>query len=331
MRLESHEDKAVFSLLREEWNRLLEESACNTLFLTWEWQRVWWEYLGEGPLTLLTLRQGERLVGLAPFYLTEGRDLRLVGGMEVSDYLDIIALRGQEREIWGAILDHLREEYPGRRLDLHNLPATSPTLELLPSLAVERGLAVEAEVEGVCPLMTLPESWEGYLQRLDRKERHELRRKVRRAQMEARVEWHTVDDGAVLSQEMEIFLELHRKSSPEKRRFMAPPMRRFFLAMAEAIFRAGWLRLGFVIINGEKVASLLCFDYGDSILLYNSGYDPERYSALSPGLLATAYAIEEAIREAKKVFDFLRGDEDYKYRFGARDTKIYHLSLTLPD
>jgi CelD/BcsL family acetyltransferase involved in cellulose biosynthesis len=87
------------------------------------------------------------------------------------------------------------------------------------------------------------------------------------------------------------------------------------------------LRLGFTLINGLKMATLLCFDYGDSILLYNSGYYPERYRALSPGVLATAYCIEEAIRQKKKVFDFLRGSEEYKYRFGARDTEIYRLVI----
>ncbi|MFQ6001834.1 MAG: GNAT family N-acetyltransferase, partial [Anaerolineae bacterium] len=119
-----------------------------------------------------------------------------------------------------------------------------------------------------------------------------------------------------------------QRSSPHKDQFMDQTMQRFFKAMAQNTFEAGWLRLSFILINGLKMASLFCFDYGDSILLYNSGYDPERYRALSPGVLATAHCIEEAIQRKKKVFDFLRGSEEYKYRFGAQDTEVYRLVVT---
>lgn len=328
MRVELH--KEAFPLFREEWNRLLGNSPSDTIFLTWEWQSLWWEYFGRGhQLLLLTARHEEELVGIAPlFYADEGMTLRLVGGTEISDYLDIIALSGHEREIWSAFLAYLLERPSWEILDLHNLPPSSPTREVVLSLKEEYGLKIEASLEDVCPLISLPESWEGYLQMLDKKERHELRRKLRKAQREAKVEWYLVSEGADLASEMEEFLDLHQQSSPHKERFMDQTMRRFFKAMAQSTFEAGWLRLGFTLINGLKMATLLCFDYGDSILLYNSGYYPERYRALSPGVLATAYCIEEAIRQKKKVFDFLRGSEEYKYRFGARDTEIYRLVIS---
>lgn len=329
MRVELYTEKEAFLPLQEEWNRLLVGSPSDTIFLTWEWQSLWWEFFGRGhQLLLLTARHEEELVGIAPLFYADEGIIRLVGGTEISDYLDIIALSGHEREVWPALLAYLLEECSWDILDLHNLPAASPTREVLFSLKEKYGLKVEASLEDVCPLISLPETWEGYLQMLDKKQRHELRRKLRKAQREAQVDWYLVSEDADLASEMERFLDLHQRSSPHKDQFMDQAMQRFFRAMAKSTFEAGWLRLGFILINGLKMASLLCFDYGDSILLYNSGYDPERYRALSPGVLATAHCIGEAILQKKKVFDFLQGREEYKYRFGAQDTEVYHLVVT---
>jgi len=329
LRVELYTEKEAFLPLREEWNRLLVGSPSDTIFLTWEWQSLWWECFGRGhQLLLLTARHEEELVGIAPLFYADEGIIHLVGGTEISDYLDIIALSGYEREVWSAFLTYLLEECSWDILDLHNLPGASPTREVLFSLKEKYGLKVAVSLEHVCPLISLPQTWEGYLQMLDKKQRHELRRKLRKAQREAQVDWYLVSEDADLASEMEMFLDLHQRSSAHKEQFMDQTMQRFFKAMAQSTFEAGWLRLGFILINGLKMASLLCFDYDDSILLYNSGYDPERYRALSPGVLATAHCIEEAIQQKKRVFDFLRGSEEYKYRFGAQDTEVYHLVVT---
>ena len=59
----------------------------------------------------------------------------------------------------------------------------------------------------------------------------------------------------------------------------------------------------------------------------SSGLDPAAFAALSPGVVLTAAAIERAIDLGRAEFDFLRGDEEYKYRFGAIDHSIYRLTL----
>ena len=99
----------------------------------------------------------------------------------------------------------------------------------------------------------------------------------------------------------------------------------FFYDVAQVLQDQGWLQLVFVEMDGEKAASLLNFDYGGSILVYNSGYDPARFYHLSPGIIVTARSIEHAIALGREKFDFLRGDEVYKYRFGAQDTEVRRL------
>jgi CelD/BcsL family acetyltransferase involved in cellulose biosynthesis len=129
---------------------------------------------------------------------------------------------------------------------------------------------------------------------------------------------------------MESFIDLHQKSTPEKDAFMDPQMQGFFFDAAQQLQQQGWLQLAFVQINGEVAASLLNFDYGGDILVYNSGYDPYQFRHLSPGIIVTARSIEHAIELGRNTFDFLRGDEVYKYRFGATDTEVRRLLIAKP-
>ena len=334
MKTQVYTDAAGFAALRQEWNPLLRHSASDTIFLTWEWQSTWWEHLGEGELYLLATRTDEgRLIGIAPLYLTTSDDelktLSIVGCRDVSDYLDLIAASGQEEEVYGALLDWLGSDAaPAWDLaDLCNIPATSPTHRLLAEMAVARGYQVQTEVEDVCPIIHLPSTWDEYLSSLSKKQRHEIRRKIRRAEGSRQINWYIVNEEHNLAAEMEAFIELHQKSDVDKDEFMDAQMKGFFHAAAQVLHEAGWLQLAFMEINGEKAATMLNFDYRDSILVYNSGYDPQKYARLSPGIVLLSYCIQRAIESGRAKFDFLRGGEEYKYRFGAQPTEIYRLLI----
>jgi len=332
--LETGTSNEIFDHLQPAWNRLLSQSASDTPFLTWEFQKTWWESFGQGrALRVITARQSGDLIGIAPLYvetLPDGQQtLRLIGGLEVADYLDAIIPAGQERVVLPTLLDYLWDDaaYAWDLLDLHNVPATSPTREVFRSWAAQRGRRIDERVEEVCPILQLPSTWDAYLQSLDSKQRHEIRRKMRKIQTEAETRWHIVQEATALPQAVTDLIELHQKSRADKGEFMSEAMQDFFRALAHAAFATGWLQLSFLEINGQRAATLLCFDYRDSVLVYNSGFDPRAYSGLSPGVVLTAHCIENAIRLGRTKFDFLQGAEEYKYRFGAQDTYVYQLTL----
>jgi CelD/BcsL family acetyltransferase involved in cellulose biosynthesis len=257
----------------------------------------------------------------------------VVGCKEVSDYLDVLVERGQEEAVYGALLDFMSGDAAPAWdvIDLCNLPEASPTLARLPDLARARGYQVRVEVEDVCPILDLPLTWEEYLDSLDKKQRHEIRRKLRRAEQEADTRFVVVGRDHDLEGEVRAFIELHQKSRPDKSEFMEPRMQAFFVDIARVLYRCGWLDLVFVEMNGQKAAALFNFDYGDAFLVYNSGYDPRQFSHLSPGIIVTACTIQRAIALGRRTFDFLQGPEVYKYRFGAHDTRVYRLLLARPD
>src|SRR5450756_417799 len=126
----------LFSTLASEWNTILHDSAADTPFLTLEWQQTWWDCLGEGELFVITVRDSGALIGIAPLFLVakpfkDGEEprrlLHLIGGVDASDYLDLIAVRGREREVIDAMLGALAKSDQWDVLDLYNVPEASLT------------------------------------------------------------------------------------------------------------------------------------------------------------------------------------------------------------
>jgi CelD/BcsL family acetyltransferase involved in cellulose biosynthesis len=335
MKIELFTDVSAFEKLEAEWNGLLEHSISNTLFLTWEWQCTWWAHLGIGELRIITVRDdANTLIGIAPLFeetWNDGtRSMSLIGCVDVSDYLDIIVAQGQEEQVYTALLDTIMgADFPAWNGGLHlcTLPEASPTNTRLKALAEARGLSVEWKLHDVAPVIDLPATWDAYLETLDKKQRHEIRRKLRRVD-ETNHQWYTLDDAASLEQPIADFADLHKKSRPDKHLFMDGRMQEFFVAMSRRLQARGWLQLCFLEIDGARAASILNFVYRNDVLVYNSGYDPVKYGPFSPGIVLFAFSLQDAIAARRRRFDFLRGNEEYKYRFGAHNTNVYELHLT---
>jgi len=310
------------------WNRLVERSHTCVPFLTWQFQTRWWRAFGEGSLHLLGFQDAAaEWVGALPLYeaeTAEGCVLRLVGGVDVADYLDLVAVAGHEEAVWKAALAALPET-PWRALDLRPVPAGSPTAALLPDLARAAGFGCRVEREERCPVIELPPSWDDYLATLSGKDRHELRRKLRRAESgNPRIE--VARSPAAITALMDSFVALHRKSKVGKARFMDETMERFFRDVGAELAAAGWAALWLLWLEDQPAAALFCLEYGGSIGLYNSGFDPAA-RALSPGVVLIARTIEDAIARGFRRYDFLRGDEPYKYGFGAVPTDVLRITL----
>ncbi len=322
-----------FDLLAQEWDYLLQRSVNAPFFMRYIYQRTWWQNLGNDSLRLIAIRTDEdRLVGLAPLYGKTNPagqyELTFVGCVDVSDYLDLLVDRDYVEPVYQALLDGLRNpSLAWDKLYLCSLPHNSLTHTHLAEAARACGWQTEVRQQDVCPVITLAGSWDDYLAGIDKKQRHEVRRKIRKIETEAQTRWYVVDSTEGLDQAMDTFIELHQKSARDKEDFWNDNLIRFFKALAVELAQAGWLRLYFIEVNGIRAASMLCFDYNNEFLLYNSGFDPEQFAYLSPGNVLTAYTIQDAIRLGRTRYDFLRGDEVYKFRFGAVAEPVYDLEI----
>jgi CelD/BcsL family acetyltransferase involved in cellulose biosynthesis len=324
--------------LEKEWNDLLSLSASHVPFLRHEYLTAWWQGLGggewtSGELNIITMRQDDgKLMAIAPLFLPENREgepaLMLMGSIEISDYLDVIARPEDLPAFLEALLEHLAEQASpaAHLLDWYNLLESSPTIPTLKAVAEKLGWEVTQQPLQHCPYIPLPGDWEEYLSGIDKKQRHEIRRKMRRAEEYYQpVRWYIAQGEDNLEKDMDDFVDL-MACDPEKALFCTSAMRTQFHQIARAAHKAGWLQLSFMEVNGERAAGYLNFDYLDHIWVYNSGID-FRFSELSPGWVLLGRLLEWANENQRKFFDFMRGDEEYKYRFGAIDRQVMRLTI----
>ena len=211
----------------------------------------------------------------------------------------------------------LLQSRSGERVEweLHAVPAASPTATSLAQLAAACGLVASVTVEERCPVLALPSSWEAYLASLSGKHRHELMRKTRRLERDApdaRVS--SARAPAEIQARLGAFLDLHRRSRTGKARFMDERMERFFRRVLIAFAEREACRLWFLDTPAGPIAAFVTIEWDGTVGLYNSGFDPER-AALSPGVVLLAQVVRDAIARGRRTFDFLRGEERYKYEF----------------
>ena len=307
---------------------LLDKQAERPVFLRSAWLMTWLSEFG-GDCDALMLTAGDNgITGLAPLMRIEDR-LTFIGDPAICDYMDVLVDTPSADVAYTSLWQQICSE-DWSDLDLWGLMESSSTRERIASLGRASGCSVEEEVEAVAPRLTLPESWEDYLASLGKKDRHELRRKIRRLfDSGAGVDLQVLSSQSEVAGVMDDFLELHTRSRQDKTDFMTAEMADFFRRMASAMAAEDLVRLFMLRINNRPAAAVLCFVAGSFLYLYNSGYDPE-FSSLSVGLVSKALCLRWAIENGFRGLDFLRGDESYKYDLGAQDQRVYRLRLSRP-
>ncbi len=319
------------------WNALAGAGITDTPFARHEMLSHWWQSLGggewkEAELALVSASENGELIGIAPLFKAEydGRPaLLLVGSIEVSDYLDLIVRADDLPRFVAGLFDFLAQSgiSAGLPFDWYNLPDSSPSLPALKAEAEKRGWTYHEEIYRPTPRIALDGDFDAYLARIDKKQRHEIRRKMRRAtESGVPLHFHIVEDGATLEAEIESFFELMTQDS-NKAGFLKPAMREHLSGVMRSAFANGYLWLAFLSINGTRAAAALNFDYKNKLWGYNSGVGRE-FMELSPGWLLLTYQLQWACEHGYYEFDFMRGDEEYKYRFGGVNKYVMRAIVT---
>ena len=291
------------------------------------WLAAWARTLGRDrqPLVLVG-RAGGRPVGVAPLSV-EGDTARFLGDPDVCDWQDFAAAPGAGPAFCAAVLRHLRAAGV-RRIELEALRPDAAALQGLEAAAADLGLACTREPAGVSVELALPRTWDAFLAGLGRKERHEIRRKLRRLHEAGCVEHVTVTGPGEAAGAMDRFLALFRASRADKAAFLTPEREDFFRAMALEMARAGMLELAFLEVDGTPAAATLCLGYRSTTYLYNNGYDP-RFARLSVGLLSKVLSIRASIEWGRARYDLLKGAEPYKLRLGGREVPLARCRVDL--
>lgn len=313
--------------LASYWAESPDSLRWSCIFVLPPWLEIWWREFGsKGDLYLYAARKRGTVVGIAPLFIKD-EEAFFIGSDDVCDCLDFIVAPGREQDFFHSLLEdlHKRGIY---LLRLKALRPNSTALTYLADIARDSGYHVSCEVEDVSLELDLPPSWEDYLGMLNQKQRHEVRRKLRRIREAGRVTYRTIEDSRDVPDAMDAFLRLFRQSRRDKGAFMNAQRESFFRSLAKAMAQARLLRLGILELESLPIAAVLCFDYNNRVYLYNSGYDPQ-YSSLSVGLISKILSIKDSIERGRDKYDFLRGAENYKYRLGGREIPLHGCRIVM--
>jgi CelD/BcsL family acetyltransferase involved in cellulose biosynthesis len=288
-------------------------------------------------LTQTTMRHGTA-IELTPVPPTA--TAVLFGASYHADYATILAAPADLPAVAEAIVAYMAEpstRRPWDVVDLRRLRCGDPAADALASAfgarEIAEGWTLNVDREDVCPVLTLPAGTdhEAYLATLGKKQRHEIRRKIRRAAALGEVRFDDVPHPLL---EVDAFIDLHQKKWGARGLFPDTPggaqSRVLFHRLFELHGDDGPFRLAFLTVGGRRIAAGIHFETADGYLYYNAGVDPEAHD-LSPGVLMIHALIARALAAGVRRVDFLRGNEPYKYEWGAVDEPIQRLLVRRRD
>lgn len=319
---------ASLEAIRPQWRDLCSRSSSCTPFQMPEWIIPWWKHFGHDKLLVLALRVENRLVGLAPLFIQQDEQSRerrvMLIGTGNTDYLDALASDETTSSCRKAIFDSLAaQSHRWDVCDLQQLRPGSALLESTPTICSET-----LSLQETCPVLRLPAEAENFSEAIPHPMLEKLRYYRRRAEKLGPVRMESANEnnfeeffGALIG------LHLARwsvRGLPGVLRDDA--VQRFHRDVMLGMLNLRALRCYSLRLDGRIIAVFYGFSDNARAYYYLGAFDPE-FHQLSPGTLLVGHAIEQALKEGAEEFHFLRGREDYKYKWGAKDRLTYRRLL----
>ncbi len=322
--------------LAGSWNSLLSSTRTKNPFLTHEWMSSWWEVFGEGlEMRVLVAEEDGRVVGIAPFYAETARvapgiqirQLSLMGDKEVgSDFLDLIVHRDREGDVIPAMMSYLCETPDWRRLSLRGVAEDSACRDLLGDHLSARGIRFCNCRAFRCPSMPLPATIDEFLEGTDNTYKLSARRRLRKLSRRPGFDCVLSLPEAELEKglsDMFTLLGERWRSQGLPSVFDSPRLQSFYKKVSPRLHRQGWLELSVMKLEGSTVAALygLMYEGTYSCLINACGLKGFEEKAGNAVMFARIDSLVGRARE----FNFLRGDQPYKYQWGGRDRQTMNL------
>lgn len=348
MHIDVVEDFETFTQLKENWNAVYDADPEAQLFLSWEWMSRWLAQL-DGPWFILAVKPdagAHRCVAFFPLRLRikmnrSGlffNEINMAGNY-AADYTGLICDPSMQERAISALAKHLRK-MNWARIHFENLCVTEPRARLLlahfpaklfRTTEIEHIGKVDRINNCICPYATLPDDWDSYLQSLSANTRQKIRRVLRTVETDTRYSISHADRSSIEA-DVDALLRLWRARWGERKGKRADTIIRSNRAMLLRCFESELLMVPVLRAEGRPVAALAVFRdvRKHSLLFYMAGRD-ETFEGVPAGLVLHAHMIREAIAGGFTRYDFLRGNEPYKYSFNAQERRIRCLQVSTRD
>lgn len=323
-----------FDSVRASWQEL----AAGRPMQGWHWNSTWWMHYGQpdtGPqreLMTLVVKDGSHVVAIAPWFLdqtsTRGRVIRFLGEDEIcTEYPSILCHPADRARVTSALADYLVNEAPTWDvLELAGIEEDNALVNDLVAHLAEQGFS-KFDRRGTfrCWKLSLPSSWDEYLQTLSKSHRMQLRRLQKRVLDAGRASVYRLTEAAHFDEAWNVLVDLHqrrRQSLGEPGCFASQRFASFHRSVARHLLDNGQLGLVWLELAGRPISVEYNLIGSDTTYSYQGGVDPE-FLEEQPGRLSTMQTIQWAIEGGQSTFDFLRGDEPYKAHWRAEPVECY--------
>lgn len=311
-----------FPEIKDAWLTFESEGHIPTVFQTYDWINTWWKHLGfRGKKLILAAYEEGELIGIAPLYTSRMsikgipfmNVMRLIGAGE-SDYQAFILKKNKEEEALLAILEHLK----GEKWDIFWLSDVHS--ESTTNLFITEALRKTAYYFNVmqhtpCPYIELPKSFEDYQKMISGGTRRNINYYFTKLRKIGNVVFVKIKETSVIDKGMMDFFRLHEsrwQSVGKPGALNSQELKQFHKEVSLKLSR--YLNLSFIELDGKRIACEYSYDFNDIRFNYLRGMDME-YRQYRLGNILVIKLIEDAINEGVREYDFMRGDEEYKYHF----------------
>lgn len=322
-----------FGKLQEEWERLFWVMDVKNPFLSWAWVHTWMEIYGQAyePLIFVVKDRGH-VIGIVPFYLdrqyqlgfSRNGTIRWLGDQFVSsEFLDILTPDYQKYAVWWNVMNWLLEndDVNWSFLFLDDMLDTDFSVQILKQIAKKLALGYHRSVKNILPVLFLPHSWEEWVDTHPNVQFLSMtRNRSRRLRKKHAVEIHLIESQEEFGPAVEIFFDLHQKnwnSRGEPGSFATDEKREFYRRMGRLFLKNGWLQFRFSYLDGRPATSEFGIALDNVYYSLQSGYDPD-LRKFNMGHFLFYEVVQAQIKNGIKRIEFLRGDEKYKFDWGAQ-------------
>lgn len=306
--------------LAAAWESALRNGSTKVIYLSLQWQRLWWDVVGRGDLLIVVAARGDEIVAIAPLFAEDGV-VHFVGSSPESYYLDLVGRVTRPDDLL-AILDAARACVPGfSGFELHWVPDESPTVGLLETVASRMGLDVFELWRLPAPKLDLVADQEAASAATRKKS---LRRKENRLRREGILGVTHMRHSEPVLHQLPLFFDQHIarwRSGKGAVGFSDPKNRDLYRSLVKMSGEQGWLRFTRLDWNGDPIAFHIGFCYQGTYTWFQPSFSVE-HAAYSPGEVLIRHVLLDALAEGATTFDLGPGEQEYKFRFANRVDQV---------
>ncbi|MFA5097264.1 MAG: GNAT family N-acetyltransferase [Candidatus Margulisiibacteriota bacterium] len=323
-----------FEALKDKWNLALKKSSSNLFFLRHEWLLNWWKHYGRGHdlFVILVIHDGE-IAAAAPMMILNKKLFRIIKvrklqfiAHDVSDYMDFMIVSDHAANFNRLMAQIKSSSSLWDWAEFIYLKNDSSNLKYWRNIGADvNDMVFDKKDVSVIVNIGAHDSYDKYLRSLNKKVRHDVTRQMNNIEKTAKIKFDVYKNSNEILSLLPNFFSLHKKKWKDQKmasQFYDRALTERYTSLAKDLDDTGLLELSVLRLDNNIVAMHYGFTYEDRYYWYTPTYNPE-YAKYSPGKLLLAKLIENAISRRFKIFDLLRGNEQYKYFWTKDQQDLY--------